>query len=136
MSVRVKIRMSKIMRTYTNCRILHTLLSVKQIDTLKKLMKINVWKWKVSKYRVISGPYFHVFGLFLYSGPYFPVFTFPLFSRIFSVFSPNTGKYGPEIIPYLDTFHTLPTNESKKIIKKYEELWKKIRDLIRSITKN
>ena len=35
--------------------------------------------WKVSKYRVISGPYFPVFGL-------------------------NTGKYGPEIIPYLDTF--------------------------------
>ena len=22
-----------------------------------------------------------------------------------SVFSPNTGKYGPEITPYLDTFH-------------------------------
>ena len=28
----------------------------------------------------------------------------------------------------------VPTNESKK--KKYEELWNKIRDLIRSITKN
>ena len=27
-------------------------------------------------------------------------------------------------------------NESKEIIKKYEELWSKIRDLIRSITKN
>ena len=27
------------------------------------------------------------------SGSYFPVF------------SPNTGKYGPEITPYLDTFH-------------------------------
>ena len=36
--------------------------------------------WKVSKYGVISGPYV-------------------------SVFSPNTGKYGPEITPYLDTFH-------------------------------
>ena len=36
---------------------------------------------KVSKYRVISGPYFPVFGL-----------------------NTNTGKYGPEIIPYLDTF--------------------------------
>ena len=35
--------------------------------------------WKVSKYGVISGPYF-------------------------PVFSPNTGKYGPEITPYLDTF--------------------------------
>ena len=27
------------------------------------------------------------------SGPYFPVF------------SPNTGRNGPEITPYLDTFH-------------------------------
>ena len=36
--------------------------------------------WKVSKYGVISGPYFPVFGL-------------------------NTGKYRPEITPYLDTFH-------------------------------
>ena len=38
--------------------------------------------WKVSKYGVFSGPYFHVFGL-------------------------NTGKYGPEKTPYLGTFHTM-----------------------------
>ena len=30
----------------------------------------------------------------------------------------------------------VPTYESKGIIKTYEELWSKIRDLIRSITKN
>ena len=30
----------------------------------------------------------------------------------------------------------IPTNESKEKIKKYEELWSKIRDLIRSLTKN
>ena len=30
----------------------------------------------------------------------------------------------------------VPTDESKEKIKKYEELWNKIRDLIRSITKN
>ena len=24
-------------------------------------------------------------------------------------FTPNAGKYGPEITPYLDTFHTLST---------------------------
>ena len=30
-----------------------------------------------------------------YSGPYFPAF------------SPNVGKYGPEITPYLDTFHAV-----------------------------
>ena len=29
----------------------------------------------------------------------------------------------------------VPTNESKEKIKKYEELWIKIRDLIRSVTK-
>ena len=30
----------------------------------------------------------------------------------------------------------VPTNESKEIIKEYEELWSKIRDLVSSITKN
>ena len=30
----------------------------------------------------------------------------------------------------------VPTDESKEKIKKYEELWIKIRDLIRSVTKN
>ena len=30
----------------------------------------------------------------------------------------------------------VPTNERKEIIKKYEEPWNKIRDLIRSITKS
>ena len=30
----------------------------------------------------------------------------------------------------------VPTNEHKEEIKKHEELWSKIRDLIRSITKN
>ena len=29
----------------------------------------------------------------------------------------------------------IPTNESKEKIKKYEELWSKFRDLIRSVTK-
>ena len=38
--------------------------------------------WNVSKYGVISSPYFPVFGL-------------------------NTGKYGPEITPYLDTFRAV-----------------------------
>ena len=30
----------------------------------------------------------------------------------------------------------VPTNESKEKIKKYENLWSKLRDLIRSMTKN
>ena len=40
----------------------------------------NFTAWKVSKCGVISGLYL-------------------------PVFSPNTGKYGPEITPYLNTFH-------------------------------
>ena len=49
---------------------------------------------KVSKYGFISGPYFPVFGL--------NTERYDL-----SVFSPNIGKYGPEITPYLDTFHAV-----------------------------
>ena len=30
-----------------------------------------------------------------------------LFLVYFPVFGPNTGKYGPEITPYLDTFHAV-----------------------------
>ena len=44
------------------------------------LVLIPDTEWKVSKYEVISGPYF-------------------------PVFSPNAGKYGPEMSPYLDTFN-------------------------------
>ena len=53
--------------------------------------------WKVSKYGVISGM------IFLYSDgiPYL------------SVFSPNTGKYGPEITPYLDSFNAENSIESE-----------------------
>ena len=45
-------------------------------------MGVTNTAWKVSKYGVISGPHF-------------------------PVLSPNTGKYGPEITPYLDTFHAV-----------------------------
>ena len=48
--------------------------------------------WKVSKYEVISGPYFPVFGLN---------------TQIYSVFNSTTEKYGPEITPHLDTFHAV-----------------------------
>ena len=43
----------------------------------------------MSKYGVISGPYF-------------------------PVFCPNTGKYGPKITPYLDTFHAVFEAKLKK----------------------
>ena len=34
-------------------------------------------------------------------------------TRYLSVFSPNAGKYGPEKVRYLDTFHTVKKRESK-----------------------
>ena len=43
--------------------------------------------WKVSKYRVFSGPYF-------------------------PVFCPSTGNYGPEKTTYLDIFHPVRAAES------------------------
>ena len=51
---------------------------------------------RVSKYGVISGPYF-------------------------PVYSPNTGKYGPEITPYLDTFHAVIVCETLIHTKKYSD---------------
>ena len=52
-----------------------------QLD-IKKLTSSITTAWKVSRYGLISGPYFPVFGL-------------------------KIGKYGPEITPYLDTFHAV-----------------------------
>ena len=52
------------------------------IITMTHCNRICYTAWKLSKYGVISGPYF-------------------------PVFSPNTGKYGPEITLYLDTFHAV-----------------------------
>ena len=59
--------------------------------------------WKVSKYGVISGPHF-------------------------SVFSPNAGKYEPEITPYLDTltqcsFHATDLFLYLKSIRKLLVFW-------------
>ena len=41
----------------------------------------------------------------VFSGPYFS--PFELNTERYGVFSPNAGKYGPEKIPYLDTFHAV-----------------------------
>ena len=47
--------------------------------------------WKVSKYGVVSVPYFPVFGV-------------------------NTGKYGPKKPPYLDTFHAVKGRRYRDLI--------------------
>ena len=60
------------------------------VDTLFRTIFRTKTVWKVSKYGVFSGPYFPVFGL-------------------------NTGKYGPEKTPYLDTFHAIRVYNSANI---------------------
>ena len=32
---------------------------------------------------------------------------FPVFGLATEIYCPNTGKYGPEITPYLDAFHAV-----------------------------
>ena len=55
--------------------------------------------WKVSKYRVFSGPYFPSFGMN---------------KDRYGVFSPNAGKYGSGKTPYLDTFQAVDLNNNKR----------------------
>ena len=52
------------------------------LKCLGGLLARPLTSWKLAKYRLISGPYSPAFGL-------------------------NTGKYGPEITSYLDTFHSV-----------------------------
>ena len=59
------------------------------------LMNCDVWIIEISVQKsrfteLVTIPKISKYGVF--SGPYF------------LVFSPNTGKYGPEKTPYLDTF--------------------------------
>ena len=60
----------------------------------------------MAKYGVISGPYFSVFGL---NAEIYQI----------SVFSLNTGKYGPEKTPYLDTFHAVKFDLIKGLSAKF-----------------
>ena len=71
---------NKTVRKYLNLKTIRT------GKTLRHSVKLMILKCstvqKVARYAVSSGPYFCVFGL-------------------------NTGKYGPERFPYLDTFHAV-----------------------------
>ena len=55
-------------------------------------------------------------------------------NTLYLIFSKVNGYF--EEINKSTYLMLVPTNKNKEIIKKYEELWSKIRDLIRSITKN
>ena len=57
----------------------------------------NTTASKVSKQGVISGPYFPVFGL-------------------------TTGKYGPEMTAYLDTFHAVGWSNKVSVLNKTKDL--------------
>ena len=52
------------------------------------------------------------------------------FTDYTSVFSPNTGKYGPEITPYLSTFHVVSTAQ------KVNALHKKLNFSLRIFSEN
>ena len=54
------------------------------------LIFVSFTAWIVSTCGVISGPYFPVFGL-------------------------NTGKYGPEITPYFDTFDAVQSDYTSNL---------------------
>ena len=51
------------------------------------------------------------------SGPYFPAFRLNMERYYLSVFNPNAGKYGPEITPYLDTFHAVNISSNQAMLK-------------------
>ena len=59
---------------------------MKETSSNRRLLSIELLtqlsRREVSKHEVISGAYFPKFGL-------------------------NTGKYGPEVTPYLDTYHAV-----------------------------
>ena len=86
-------------------RLIHSLREVCQNKVFNNSHAAFIWEnttaRKVSKYEVISGTYFPVFGL--NTERYF----------VSLRFSPNAGKYRPEITPYLDIFHAV--HESEKI---------------------
>ena len=64
---------------------------------------------------------FLYFLMLLNTYQYFILLLYNFYNRnsdyYLSVFSPNTGKYGPEITPYLDTFYTVISKSSSKKIK-------------------
>ena len=87
--IRSKLNPSKDPKYYVRVYLkVFLLLSISLIMIKVSESSLICWKketftvWKVSKYRVISGPYFPVFGL-------------------------NTRTYGPEETQYLDTFHVV-----------------------------
>ena len=53
---------------------------------------------------------------------------------LYLIFNKENGYF--EVINGNKYLTLVPTNESKEKIKEYKELWMKIRDLVRSITKN
>ena len=62
-----------------------TYFAIKYFKFVFKISLLFIYQftaWKMSKYGVYSGSYFFVF-------------------------CPNTGKYGPEVTPYLETFHAV-----------------------------
>ena len=83
----------------------------------------------MSKYGVFSVPYFPVFRLntdivnlhkvMIKNTHFFALIVSYLQRLEIYVFSPNTGKYGPENTPYLDTFHAVLVSVLTDVDKQY-----------------
>ena len=68
----------------------------------------TVTAWKVSKYTVLSGPYFPVFRLFFLVRIFLYSDWIRRFTEYIFVFGSSAGKYGPEKTLYLDIFRADP----------------------------
>ena len=104
---------TKLKRVKTNS---HCSLGIKCLENILRIMEegsnsenfdpiSTIEKWNIDKVRCTNEEKHYVqsvqkYGVF--SDPYFPVFGL------------NTGKYGPEKTPYLDTFHAVKGSRSYK----------------------
>ena len=81
-----------------------TWISIRELFVNSSYELRTLTTWKLSKYSVVPGSYF-------------------------PVFSPNTGKYGPEITPYLDTFQAVSPKCGKSEESCSESEWSPYDDL-------
>ena len=66
------------------------------------IASLALWNYLKNSFRLTYNHCVKSAQIRSFSGPYFPLFRLNMEIYIF-VFSPNTGKYGPEKSPYLDT---------------------------------
>ena len=86
----------KVLNSFGFMSFLWWCISFESIREVKEISKEKIEKWKyVQSEQEAEALREKCSNTKFFSGPYFPVF------------SPNTGKYGPEKTPYLDAFHAV-----------------------------